>query len=90
MSTYYFEVRNNRENRERGIVFYCDGEIPIKAQYKSCIIWKESENEIVFVKHRYREVNSELTPEDIDEFLWAKLKAREYDPNHEVFQSYYG
>ena len=50
--------------------------IPIKLIYTADRIWVEDDTTVKFYKNRYRDQSIPLTPIELKEFVWIKLKSQ--------------
>jgi hypothetical protein len=41
-------------------------------------VWKETEDRVVWIKNRSRATPDLLTPDELKQFMWTKLKAKEF------------
>lgn len=82
---YYCEIDRTYQKVEAGIYTFTKIEglrhPASKLRYIDIAdrVWKENDNGVFWIKHRYRSASipDKLTEEDMKEFMWIKLKARD-------------
>lgn len=85
MGTYYFEITPNIETWEveAGSVLcvYDEGRHGTKisrlTSYSEKVWYQNDKGMVMVIKDRYFESNYPVTEEDLKQFMWIKLKAKE-------------